>query len=47
LIEQTKIIVNANSGNAIAKDDIKAVTYSELKIEKKEKEWVGEVVFDI
>ncbi|MBI4812408.1 archease [Candidatus Falkowbacteria bacterium] len=41
------IKAEAQSCLAAAEDDIKAVTYSELKIEKRGGGWAAEVVYDI
>jgi len=46
-IDEKKIIAEVGSGEAVAKNDIKAVTYHDLKIEKKDHEWVATVVYDI
>lgn len=47
MIDTTKIIADVSSGKAVAEDDIKAVTYHELKIERINSGWVGDVVFDV
>ncbi len=46
-ISETKIEAEVGSYPAKAIEDIKAVTYNELKIEKQDGLWVAEVVFDI
>lgn len=43
----TKIVAGVKSCNAKAKEDVKAVTYSELVIQEKEDGWEAVVVFDI
>ncbi len=43
----TKIVADAGSRKAIAKDDIKAVTYHELSIIQRKDGWVATVVYDI
>ena len=41
------IKAKAKSCAASAQDDIKAVTYNEIKVEKRDGGWVAEVVFDV
>jgi len=43
----TKLIAKAEVGNAIAQDDIKAVTYHDLKIIKEDNGWNATVIYDI
>lgn len=43
----TKIIADIGSQKAVAKDDIKAVTYHELSIIQQKDGWVATVVYDI
>ncbi len=42
-----KIVANIGSQKALAKDDIKAVTYHELSISKQNGLWQATVVYDI
>lgn len=42
-----KIIADVFFVEATANDDIKAVTYHDLKVEKVGNKWISEVVFDI
>jgi SHS2 domain-containing protein len=44
---KTKIVADIGSQNAVAKDDIKAVTYHELSIIQQPKGWEATVVYDI
>jgi SHS2 domain-containing protein len=46
-IDEKRIEAEVGSCPAEAKEDIKAVTYNELKVEKNNKGWVAEVVFDV
>lgn len=41
------IKAKAKSCAASAQEDIKAATYNEIKVEKRDGEWVAEVVYDI
>lgn len=42
-----KIVASVGSGEALAKEEIKAVTHHELKIVAHNGQWIGTVVFDI
>jgi SHS2 domain-containing protein len=44
---EKKIVAKVVLKPATAKDDIKAVTYHELKIAQADGQWVAEIVFDI
>ena len=44
---ETKIVAEVTSARAVAIDDIKAVTYSELAIKKMDDKWIANVVYDI
>lgn len=44
---EIKIRAKVKSGEAKAKDDIKAVTYDELDVAKENGTWTAEVVYDI
>jgi SHS2 domain-containing protein len=46
-IDEKHVVAEVGSGKAQAKDDIKAVTYHDLKIEKTLDGWVATVVYDI
>lgn len=45
--DNRNITANVNSGEALAKEDIKAVTYHELNISQTNDGWIATVVYDI
>jgi SHS2 domain-containing protein len=45
--DENKIVADVDSGQAKAKEDIKAVTYHELNINKTTDGWTATVVYDI